>query len=74
MSNLHNQLLICITAVVVFCGILTIAQIWGPVVSWDMYFKIIITAVIVAVVCGFIVVARGDMSEKKKMKDENYLD
>ncbi len=74
MSNLHNQLLICITAVVVFCGILTICQIWGPVVSWDMYFKIIITAVIVAVVCGFVVVARGDMSEKKKMKDENYLD
>lgn len=74
MSNLHNQLLICITAVVVFCGILTICQIWGPVVSWDMYFKIILTAVIVAVVCGFVVVARGDMSEKKKMKDENYLD
>lgn len=73
MSDLHNKLLICITAVVVFCGILTIAQIWGPVVSWDMYFKMVITAIIVAVVCGFIIVVRGDMSEKK-MKDENYLD
>lgn len=73
MSNLHNKLLICVGAVVVFCGILTIAQIWGPVVSWDMYFKMVITAVIVAVVCGFIIVVRGDMSEKK-MKDENYLD
>ncbi|MCB1592260.1 MAG: hypothetical protein KDI90_07395 [Alphaproteobacteria bacterium] len=71
---MHNRLLIVITITVIFCGLLTIAQIWGPVISWDNYAKIIITAVIVSVVCAFIILARGEMTEKEKMKDENYLD
>lgn len=74
MSDLHNKLLLVICAIVALCGLLTIGQVWGPLMAWDLYFKILVTAGIVAVVCGFLIVARGDMAEKKKMKDDNYLD
>lgn len=74
MYDMHNKLLLTIIGTVVVAALLTIAQVWGPVMPWNLYFKILITAVIVAVVCGFMIVARSDMMEKKKLKDENYLD
>ncbi len=74
MYDMHNKMLLTIIALVVGAALLTIGQVWGPIMPWNLYFKLIVTAVIVAVVCGFMIVARSDMMEKKKMKDENYLD
>ncbi|MBK6895076.1 MAG: hypothetical protein IPH06_00595 [Alphaproteobacteria bacterium] len=74
MNDMHNKLLIAIIGAVVIVALLTIMQVWGPVLPWNLYYKIVVTAVIVAVVCGFMLVARSDMVEKKKLKDENYLD
>lgn len=61
-------------ALLVIIGALTLVQIWVPVVSWDIFFKLAGSAAVIAVILGLIVILKSDLGEKKKMKDENYLD
>ncbi|MFP4313737.1 MAG: hypothetical protein ACLFR0_05350 [Alphaproteobacteria bacterium] len=71
---MHKAMLITIIALVVLGALLTIAQIWVPLFSWDIYAKIIVTFLILCVVLGLVMVLKTDLGEHKKMKDENYLD
>lgn len=64
---------ILISLIAVAAG-LTIAQIWGPWLEWDLYFKIIGTLAIVFLVIGLAVVIKADLMHKKRLKDENYID
>ncbi len=61
-------------ALLVLIGAVTLMQIWVPFISWDIYIKLIGSAVVIGIVLGLIVVLKSDLGEKKKMKDENYLD
>lgn len=71
---MHNTLVKVVIGCVLLGAALTIAQIWLQFISWDDFFKIGTTLAIVIVAIGFVIVAKSDFSEHKKMKDENYLD
>jgi len=70
----HKAMLIGLVVFVFASAGLIIAQLWFPVVSWDNYIKLIFTFGIVALVLGFLIIIKADFGEKKKLKDENYLD
>lgn len=55
-------------------AILFITQIWFDLLDGILFGKITITAVIVAVVAGFIITLKDDFFENKSLKDQNYLD
>lgn len=71
---MHKTLLIFIVAAVGFGALVTIVQIWTIFLSWDVYFKLIITIGILVLLAGFVIVVKADLGEKKKLKDDNYLD
>jgi large-conductance mechanosensitive channel len=71
---MHKAMLAGLVLIVLASAGLTIAQLWIPVVSWDNYIKLIVTFGIVALVLGFLIIIKADFGEKKKLKDENYLD
>lgn len=75
--SLHRPLLIFIIITVCICAILTIAQIWTlpvPVMDWWTYIKLMATAGILVGLSALVMVLRIDLSEHKKLKDQNYLD
>ena len=53
---------------------LIIVQIWNPFLGWGTFIKILLTLIILIIVIGLLMVFRSDLSEHKKLKDENYLD
>lgn len=71
---MHKAMLIAIIALVILGTILTLIQIWAPILDWGTYIKLMVTFGIIVVVLGLIMVLKTDLSEHKKMKDENYLD
>jgi uncharacterized membrane protein len=71
---MHNKLVQIVIGCVLLGAVLTILQIWTQFISWDDFIKITTTLGIVIVAIGFVLVAKSDFSEHKKMKDENYLD
>lgn len=71
---MHKSMLLTIIALLVVAALITLIQIWAPFLSWDIYGKIIISALIIGGVLGLIMALKSDLSEHKNMKDENYLD
>lgn len=71
---MHQKLLIALVGLVVLGSLLTIGQVWGPVMSWDVYIKAVITIGITVLLLGFLLVVKADLGQHKKLKDENYLD
>lgn len=71
---MHKNLLYTVIGCVIAMAALTIIQIWGSILSWDVFVKLIGTLGIVVLVAGFLLVVKSDFGEHKKMKDENYLD
>ncbi|MCB1840706.1 MAG: hypothetical protein H6858_04175 [Rhodospirillales bacterium] len=74
MSDPNSRLLFSMIGAVAVIVLVTIAQILGPVLPWNLYIKIILFALIVAVICGFILTNNLGLLEKKKDKDENNKD
>ncbi len=60
--------------IIIATAFLTIGQVWGPVMGWGMYFKVIITLGVLFAVVGLITIVKSDMGRRKKLKDGNYLD
>jgi len=58
----------------VIAAILTIIQIWLPLLSWDVYTKVLGTLAIIFVLIGFLMAIKSDFGTDKKLKDDNYLD
>lgn len=71
---MHKTLLTAIVGLVIASALLTVAQIWGFGIGWDTYIKLIITLGIAVLVLAFVMIAKADLGDHKKMKDENYLD
>ncbi len=71
---MHKKLVQIIVGCVLLGALLTIAQIWTGFITWDDFMKIAATLGIVIVALGFVLVAKADFSEHKKMRDDNYLD
>ncbi len=71
---MYRILLISVIVMVCLGATLCIAQLWLNIVPWDIFFKTIITLGILIVLAGLVLVIKTDLSQHKKMKDENYLD
>jgi ribose/xylose/arabinose/galactoside ABC-type transport system permease subunit len=71
---MHKHLLTALVGMVALAALLTIGQIWGPLMDWDLYGKIIVTLGILVLLSGFLLVVKADLGQHKKLKDENYLD
>lgn len=71
---MHKNIMISLVGMVVFGAGLVILQMWTSFMAWDTFIKIIITLGILVIVLGFLLVIKADLSEHKKLKDENYLD
>jgi len=71
---MHKTLLLIIIGLIILGAVLTITQLWVPVLSWDIFIKAIITILIVVVVLGLLMVLKNDLGEHKNLKDDNYID
>ena len=71
---MHKTLVQIIIGCVLLGAALTVAQIWTGFITWDGFMKIAATLGIVILALGFVLVAKADFSDHKKMRDENYLD
>lgn len=73
-NRLHKPFFIALVGTVVAGAALIIAKIWDIPLPDDLFFKIIATLVILAILFGFLLVVNSDFGQHKKMKDKNYLD
>ncbi len=71
---MHKTLLLIIIGLIILAAVMTIAQIWVPMLSWDIFVKAIITISIIVVVLGLLMVLKNDLGEHKSLKDDNYID
>ncbi len=71
---MHQIFLKSIIAMVCAIALLSLAQMWGPILSWDIFIKTIITLGVLVVLAALIMALKSDLGSHKKMKDDNYLD
>lgn len=71
---MHHFLLISIIVMICTAALISIAQLWFIIMTWDVFFKTLITLGILTVLAGLVLVVKSDLGTHKKMKDENYLD
>ena len=55
-------------------AVFLLAQLWGAVVSWNIFIKITITAAVVVVVTLGLAMLYREYIEEKSMKEDKYLD
>ena len=71
---MHRLLMIAVISMIVVSGFLIVVQIWYPVVSMDVFIKLLMTFGIFTLIAGLVLVLRSDLQQHKRLKDENYLD
>ncbi len=71
---MHRLLLISIVSMVCIAALLIIVQIWAPIISWDIFIKLLLTLGVLTLLAALLMIFRADFAEHKKLKDENYLD
>ena len=71
---MYRFLLISIIVMVCFAATMCIIQLWSNIIPWDIFIKTLMTLGILTVLSGLVLVIKTDLSQHKKMKDENYLD
>lgn len=72
--SLHRVLLIAIVTMVICIATLSIIIIWYPLISSEVFFKILATFGILIVAAALVMALRIDLSDHKNLKDQNYLD
>lgn len=55
-------------------AVLVLAQIWGVVLSAELFTKILMTLGIIIVVSGLVLIIKSDLGNAKDLKDNNYID
>lgn len=71
---MYKKVLAAIIGLIIAGALLTIGQIWGPLFSGDIYYKMIVTLGIIVIILGLILAISSDLGQHKKLKDDNYLD
>ena len=69
-----NILVKCIVGIVLACAALILVQMWVPIFETAIFWKLIVTLVIIGSVVSFIIAVKQDLTDDKKMKDEKFLD
>ena len=65
---------IIISALLGIWVILSIARVWGDVISWSNYIKVTITMALLAVAVGVIALIINEFIKEKDMKKDNFID
>ena len=73
-EKLHKPFFAILVTLV--CGVagLIILKIWGIELPDNLFWKIMSTLIVLVLLFGFLLVAHSDFGDKKKLKDDNYLD
>jgi hypothetical protein len=71
---MHQNLLRGLVVLVIAGALLTIAQVWGMWLQWDVFVKLIATIGILVLLLAFLLVVKADFGQQKRLKDDNYLD
>lgn len=72
--NLHAVLLYGLVGMAVATVALILDQVWLRLVPWDIFVRLGVTFVILSALDLFLILVRADLTQNKKLKDENYLD
>jgi hypothetical protein len=54
--------------------VLSIARVWGDIISWSNYIKVTITLGLLAVAVGIIALIIREFIKESDMKKDNYID
>jgi uncharacterized integral membrane protein len=54
--------------------VLSIARVWGDLISWSNYIKVTITLGLLAVAVGIIALIIREFIKESDMKKDNYID
>ena len=65
---------IIISALLGIWVILSIARVWGDLISWSNYIKVTITMALLAVAVGIIALIINEFIKEKDMKKDNFID
>ncbi len=71
---MHKPLMIAIITLVCLTAFLFIAQIWVPIMDWSTFIKLMITLGVLIVLLALFMILSSDLANRKKLKDEDYLD
>jgi membrane protein implicated in regulation of membrane protease activity len=55
-------------------AILLLVQIWSEAMSWEVFMKLTVTAVVIIVVTFGLAMLYREYIEEKRMKDDKYID
>lgn len=69
-----NALVKSIVVIVVLGAALVLAQMWFNIFSLEIFWKLLVTLVIVGSVASFIIAIKQDLTDDKKLKDDKFLD
>ena len=69
----YMMLFRAIIGTAVLCVALVIAQMWFTVFATDVFWKLIVTFLLLGGLAGFLLAVRQDISAEKKMRDDKYL-
>lgn len=73
--SLNVQILVkCIVAVAVLSVGLILAQMWFTLFAADIFWKLLVTLVLLGGLVSFLIAVKQDLSEDKKLRDDKYLD
>lgn len=72
--SLQRALVLSIIGLVTLGGALIILNIWGVSFGADVLFKLLATIGVLILVIGFVLVARLDFAEHKRLKDNDFID
>jgi len=73
--SLNVQMLVkCIVAVAVLSVGLILAQMWFTLFPAEIFWKLLVTLVLLGALVSFLIAVKQDLSEEKKLRDDKYLD
>lgn len=69
-----NALVKCIVVLVLAGAALVLLQMWFHIFDATIFWKLLVTLVIIGSVASFIIAVKQDLTDEKKLKDDKYLD
>lgn len=71
--NIQRALTYLLIALAVTGAFILILHIWG-VDMGQLFYRLLATIGVLAVLAGFLLAVKADFSEHKRLKDENFID
>ncbi len=63
-----------IVGIVIFSMIVVLAQIWGSILAWDTFIKVMVTLGIIVLALILVMIAKNESDDHKRYKDKDLID